>query len=98
MTTIRMIDIAVNLTDGMFKGIYNGKKYHVADIVAVLSRARSAGVDRIIVTGGFLEESKEALAIAETDARLFCMVDVHPTRCKVAVDTLLNAILKLLNV
>ncbi|XP_071906209.1 uncharacterized protein [Coffea arabica] len=91
MTTIRMID-------GMFKGIYNGKKYHVADIVAVLSRARSAGVDRIIVTGGFLEESKEALAIAETDARLFCMVDVHPTRCKVAVDTLLNAILKLLNV
>nr|XP_027084935.1 putative deoxyribonuclease TATDN1 isoform X2 [Coffea arabica] len=75
MATIRMID-------GMFKGIYNGKKYHVADIVAVLSRAWSVGVDRIIVTGGFLEESKEALAIAETDARLFCMVDVHPTRCK----------------
>nr|XP_027084936.1 putative deoxyribonuclease TATDN1 isoform X3 [Coffea arabica] len=82
MATIRMIDIAVSLTDGMFKGIYNGKKYHVADIVAVLSRAWSVGVDRIIVTGGFLEESKEALAIAETDARLFCMVDVHPTRCK----------------
>ncbi|XP_071904525.1 uncharacterized protein [Coffea arabica] len=98
MATIRMIDIAVNLTDGMFKEIYNGKKYHVVDIVAVLSRAWSAGVDRIIVTGGFLEESKEALAIAETDARLFCMVDVHLTRCKVTVDTLLNAILKLLNV
>ncbi|XP_071904517.1 uncharacterized protein [Coffea arabica] len=91
MATIRMID-------GMFKEIYNGKKYHVVDIVAVLSRAWSAGVDRIIVTGGFLEESKEALAIAETDARLFCMVDVHLTRCKVTVDTLLNAILKLLNV
>ncbi|XP_071908522.1 uncharacterized protein [Coffea arabica] len=82
MATIRMIDIAVNLTDGMFKGIYNGKKYHVADISAVLSRAWSAGVDRIIVTGGSLEESKEALAIAETDARLFCTVGVHPTRCK----------------
>ncbi|PWA49692.1 TatD family [Artemisia annua] len=44
------------------------------------------------VTGGSLEESKEALAIAETDdtctesamsvaARLFCTVGVHPTRC-----------------
>ncbi|KAL0374803.1 UNVERIFIED_CONTAM: putative deoxyribonuclease TATDN1 [Sesamum radiatum] len=64
------------------KGMYNGKQYHVADIATVLSRAWSAGVDRIIVTGGSLEESKEALAIAETDARLFCTVGVHPTRCK----------------
>jgi hypothetical protein len=37
-------------TDGMFKGIYNGKQCHVSDIAAVLSRAWSAGVDRIIVS------------------------------------------------
>ncbi|KAL6575073.1 hypothetical protein OROMI_012358 [Orobanche minor] len=82
--SIRMIDIAVNFTDGMFRGMYNGKQHHVADIAAVLSRAWNAGVDRIIVTGGSLEESKEALAIAETDGRgprLFCTVGVHPTRC-----------------
>ncbi|KAG8483794.1 hypothetical protein CXB51_023477 [Gossypium anomalum] len=72
----------------MFKGIYNGKQHHVSDIATVLSRAWNAGVDRIIVTGGSLEESKEALAIAETDGlifitgRLFCTVGVHPTRCK----------------
>ncbi|KAF2308312.1 hypothetical protein GH714_039972 [Hevea brasiliensis] len=75
-------DVAVNLTDGMFKGIYNGKQHHVADVATVLNRAWSAGVDRIIVTGGSLEESKEALAIAEIDGRLFCTVGVHPTRCK----------------
>ncbi|CAM8880306.1 unnamed protein product [Rhodiola kirilowii] len=68
--------------NGMFKGIYNGKQYHKEDIAAVLSRAWSAGVERIIVTGGSLEESREALAIAETDGRLFCTVGVHPTRCK----------------
>ncbi|KAH9615866.1 hypothetical protein KSS87_006092 [Heliosperma pusillum] len=77
----RMIDIAVNFTDGMFKGIYHGKQCHVPDIQAVLSRAWSSGVDRIIVTGGSLEESTEALAIAQTDGRLFCTVGVHPTRC-----------------
>lgn len=77
-----MIDIAVNLTDSMFKGIYNGKQYHAPDIQFVLKRAWAAGVDRIIVTGGSLEESKEALAIAESDARLFCTVGVHPTRCR----------------
>uniref|UniRef100_A0A2P2L3I9 Uncharacterized protein MANES_09G044500 n=1 Tax=Rhizophora mucronata TaxID=61149 RepID=A0A2P2L3I9_RHIMU len=82
MGTVRMIDIAVNFTDGMFKGIYNAKQYHLADIATVLSRAWSSGVDRIIVTGGSLEESKEALAIAETDGRLFCTVGVHPTRSK----------------
>ncbi|KAJ3669958.1 hypothetical protein LUZ60_010282 [Juncus effusus] len=82
MSSIKIIDIAVNLTDGMFKGLYNGRQCHMADIPAVLSRAWASGVDRIIVTGGSLEESKEALAIAETDARLFCTVGVHPTRCK----------------
>ncbi|QHO17384.1 Putative deoxyribonuclease [Arachis hypogaea] len=82
MAGIRMIDIAVNFTDGMFKGIYNGKQCHLADLSTVLSRAWAAGVDRIIVTGGSLEESREALAIAETDGRLFCTVGVHPTRCK----------------
>lgn len=82
MASVRMIDIAVNFTDSMFKGIYNGKQYHAADLSAVLRRAWSAGIDRIIVTGGSLEESKEALAIAETDGRLFCTVGVHPTRCK----------------
>ncbi|KAM6571422.1 hypothetical protein CsatA_015502 [Cannabis sativa] len=82
MATVRMIDIAANFTDGMFKGMYNGKQCHVADIATVLGRAWTAGVDRIIVTGGSLEESREALAIAETDGRLFCTVGVHPTRCK----------------
>ncbi|KAK9125822.1 hypothetical protein Scep_014668 [Stephania cephalantha] len=41
-----------------------------------------AGGRANLVTGGSLEESKEALAIAETDGRLFCTVGVHPTRCK----------------
>lgn len=80
-TTVKLIDIAVNFTDGMFKGMYHGKQCHSADIPAVLARAWAAGVDRIIVTGGSLKESREALEIAETDGRLFCTVGVHPTRC-----------------
>lgn len=34
----------------MFKGLYNGKQCHVSDIATVLSRAWTAGVDRIIVS------------------------------------------------
>ncbi|KAF2918260.1 hypothetical protein DAI22_08g044900 [Oryza sativa Japonica Group] len=88
-TGVKLIDIAVNFTDGMFRGIYHGKQCHAADIPAVIARAWAAGVDRIIVTGGSLKESREVLEIAETDAvmclddagRLFCTVGVHPTRC-----------------
>ncbi|PUZ75558.1 hypothetical protein GQ55_1G184300 [Panicum hallii var. hallii] len=39
-----------SVSDGMFKGIYHGKKCHAADIPAV--------------TGGSLKESREALEIA----------------------------------
>ncbi|XP_071936787.1 uncharacterized protein [Coffea arabica] len=63
------------------------------DIIYGASRAPT-----MLVIGGSLEESNEALAMAEIDARLFSTVDAHPTRCKVNVDTLLDAVLKLLNV
>ncbi|EEC82955.1 hypothetical protein OsI_27947 [Oryza sativa Indica Group] len=52
---------------GMFRGIYHRKQCHAADIPAVIARAWAAGVDRIIVTGGSLKESREVLEIAETD-------------------------------
>ncbi|KAL3755534.1 hypothetical protein ACJRO7_002567 [Eucalyptus globulus] len=70
MATLRMIGKSI---DGMFKGIYNGKQCHGPDIATVLNRAWSAGVDRIVVTGGSLKESKEALAIAETDGMLISL-------------------------
>ena len=104
-------DIGANLTDGMFKGSYNGKVQHPPDLDAVLQRAWAAGteartltrligmgpphtqssctllsrppppaphsadhpagltpagVDRIIITAGNLQESKAALELART--------------------------------
>jgi hypothetical protein len=40
------------------------------DFHLVLERARKAGVDRMIITGGSLSESKEALEVAESDGTL----------------------------
>lgn len=39
----RLIDIGANLTDGMFQGLYHGKRYHAADLSQVLQRAYDAG-------------------------------------------------------
>ncbi|KAG7384798.1 TatD DNase [Phytophthora boehmeriae] len=81
-----MIDIGANLTDPVFTGLYRGKQKHENDLTAVLTRAKSVGVHKIIVTGGNLEESRSALQLAKTHQgealpELFSTVGVHPTRC-----------------
>ena len=62
----RYVDIGANLTDGMFRGEYHGKKVHREDLARVLLRARDAGVETVVVTAGTLEEAEEAVRLAET--------------------------------
>lgn len=75
------IDIGANLLDQMYQGNYRGKQRHEADFDAVLQRAWDNHLDKIIITAGTLQESKEALQLAKSDPRLFCTAGVHPTRC-----------------
>ena len=80
--TMRFIDIGANLTDRMYSGEYNGSSKHPADLQAVLGRAGEAGVEKMIVTGGSLEESRQAVKLAEQyPEQLVATVGCHPTRC-----------------
>jgi len=81
-----MIDIGVNLTDDMFRGIYNGKQAHQSDILSVLDRAMTVGVEKMMVTGGYQKECRDALKLASSHKSLFCTVGVHPTRCQEFVE------------
>ena len=80
------VDIGANLLDSMFDGEYRGKRCHQPDIDAVLARAADAGVVRLIVTAGSLEESRAALDFIRTHrsrgspVELFATCGVHPTR------------------
>jgi len=77
----QFIDIGANMTDPMFRGVYHDKKKHDDDYDAVLQRAIDQGMEKIMVTGGSLQDSKEALELVKQHDRLFCTVGVHPTRC-----------------
>ncbi|PSN50956.1 putative deoxyribonuclease TATDN1 [Blattella germanica] len=82
MTAMRkFIDIGANLTDSMYKGIYHGSRKHENDLKDVLQRAWNIGMQKMIITGGSLEDSKEALELAKTHENLFSTVGCHPTRC-----------------
>ncbi|KAL1917568.1 uncharacterized protein VTP21DRAFT_3961 [Calcarisporiella thermophila] len=78
---MKFIDIAANLTDPIFRGIYRGKKAHPDDFLLVLKRAAAAGVEKIMVTAGSVKESQEALELACQHESLFSTVGCHPTRC-----------------
>ncbi|KAJ1654400.1 hypothetical protein IWQ61_005666 [Dispira simplex] len=79
---MKLIEIGVNLTDPVFRGVYRGKQAHPDDLDQVLERARKVGVHKMIVTGGSLSESREALELASRyDSLLYATVGCHPTRC-----------------
>lgn len=54
----------MNLTDPQFEGTYHGRQKHSSDLEAVVSRAKGKGVERILITGTSLEESRRALELA----------------------------------
>ncbi|KAJ1656530.1 hypothetical protein IWQ61_003908 [Dispira simplex] len=60
---MKLIEIGVNLTDPVFRGVYRDKQAHPDDLDQVLERARKVGVHKMIVTGGSLSESREALEL-----------------------------------
>uniref|UniRef100_A0A8C9Y3P8 Deoxyribonuclease TATDN1 n=1 Tax=Sander lucioperca TaxID=283035 RepID=A0A8C9Y3P8_SANLU len=67
--------IGVNLTDPMFRGVYRGKQKHDGDNIIPVA------LFQFMITGGNLEDSKEALKLAETRDEFYCTVGCHPTRC-----------------
>lgn len=65
------LDIAANLTDPMYKGIYNGNKKHREDLEDVLDRSWKNDLKKIIITSGSLDDSVEALKITSLNGRYF---------------------------
>lgn len=80
-----LVDIGINLTDGMFRGRYNGKEKHECDVEEVLNRCNSVGVKSLLLTGGNVRESEGCLKLCKMyenhSVTCYSTVGCHPTHC-----------------
>ena len=83
-TSLRFVDIAVNFTDCVFRGVdWKGRPAHDDDLDLVVARAKAAGVHRVIVTGTSLAQSKAAVEFCRKWSHddgywAVCTVGCHP--------------------
>ena len=78
---MRLFDVALNLADPMFKGIYRGKSGHANDFIYILKRAVVCNVCNFLLTGTNLESSKQVQLMA-TQISSYSTAGIHPTHAK----------------
>ncbi|SCV67646.1 BQ2448_5257 [Microbotryum intermedium] len=74
------VDIGSNLGDPMFQGSYHGKQHHPSDFLAILSRARMAGVKAQLLTGDCVKGAEEVIELSKKYDGLYATVGCHPCR------------------
>lgn len=74
MVSVKYFDIGSNFTDKMFKGIYNGKKKHLPDLMDVVRRSINTGMEALLITSSCAKESNDII-----ESIIPCIHEKYPT-------------------
>lgn len=74
----RLFDIAANLCDDKFKGIYNGKNVHKEDINYVLKRANDYNVNKLLFASGIIEDAHSSYSLSKLSDNYYITIGTHP--------------------
>ena len=81
----KLFDIAANLSDEKFKGIYNGKKYHEDDTEEVIERAKKYNVEKMLFASGCIEDLHISHSLAQKSENFYTTIGIHPCRASVYI-------------
>jgi len=76
----KLFDIAANLCDEKFLGIYNGKKYHDEDSDEVVNRAKANHVEKMLFASGCIEDTHHSYNLSQKSEHFYTTIGVHPCR------------------
>ena len=80
---IQLFDIAANLSDEKFQGIYNGKTYHEDDTNEVLQRAEEFGVNKMLFASGTISDLHISYKLSKLSEGYYTTLGIHPCRASV---------------
>jgi len=79
----KLFDIAANLCDEKFQGVYNGKKYHEDDTDEVIERAKEYGVQKMLFASGSIEDLLLSFKLTQKSEDFYTTIGIHPCRASV---------------
>ena len=86
--SLRFYDIAANLSDHQFKGVYFNKERHSPDYEKVFSRSEKAGVSHLLIASGNSQDLIDSFELCKKSDTYWTTAGVHPCRANEAASNL----------
>lgn len=77
---LKLFDIAANLTDDQFQGVYHHKHHHKPDVMQVIQRAEDVGCSHLLIASGHLADIEKALELCKLSPNFYTTAGIHPCR------------------
>lgn len=78
--SFRLFDIAANLSDASFRGIYGSKQYHKPDFEQIIQKSKNWGVQKLLFSAGHLEDAQISYDLSLKDPNFYATIGIHPCR------------------
>jgi TatD DNase family protein len=85
---LQFYDIAANLSDDQFKGIYNGKSKHPEDYQKIFQRCQDFNVSHLLIASGNIPDLDASYTLCKRSENYFTTAGVHPCRANEAVENI----------
>ena len=83
---VHYYDIAANLSDDQFKGVYQSKTKHAPDLDRVFKRSHDFGVTHLLLASGNIPDLEESYELCKKNQNYYTTAGVHPCRANEAVE------------